>query len=110
MIRSSFLLKGSDRPIIQQINGYGIRDGVATEWHDLGVHLLPNNCQVQLSIIKSNNRTDVKACSTEMFQYWLQVDITASWNKLIEALRKIKKYDLAQDISENVLQGNSTYS
>ena len=110
IIPLSFVIKGSNRPTIQQINGYGIRDGVATEWHDLGVQLLPNDLQVQLGIIKSNNSTDVKACSTKMFEYWLQVDTTASWSKLIEALRKIKKYDLAEGISKNVLQGNSTYS
>ena len=104
------ILKGSDRPTQKEINNLGIRDGVATEWHDLGVELLPDDLQVQLDIIGSNKSTNVKACSTQMFQYWLQVDTTASWNKLIDALREIKKYQLAETICRKVLQGNSAHS
>ena len=101
---------GSDRPTIQEINNYGIRNDVATDWDDLGVQLLPNDLQGQLNIIRCNNPTDAIRCTTLMFQYWLQVDTTASWNKLIEALRKINKIHLADTICRKVLQGISAYS
>ena len=105
----AIILIGSDRPTPRDINNYGIRNGVASDWHSLGVQLIPDDLQGYLNIIKINNPTDAIQCTTEMFNYWLQVDTTASWNKLIEALKKINKYQLAQTICEKVLQGNSTY-
>ena len=100
--------KGPDKPTLKEIIDYEIRDQVATEWHDLGVQLLPDNLQVQLGITRNNNPGDVKMCCTEMFEYWLQVDTTASWNKLIEALRRINKNHLAGNIGRQILQGIST--
>ena len=105
---SVIILKGSDKPTLKEINDYEIRDQVATEWHDLGVQLLPNNLQVQLGIIENNNTGNAKMCCTRMFEYWLQVDTTASWDKLIEALRRINKNQLAERISREILQSNST--
>ena len=64
----------------------------------------------KLDIIQINHPTNAKACCTEMFKFWLQVDVTASWNKLIEALRMIDKHHLAETIYRNILQGNSAYS
>ena len=103
---SAIVLEGSDRPKIKEINSYGIRDGVATDWHDLGVQLIPAHLQNELDIITANNPTDVKKCCSKMFEHWLQVDTKASWNQLIEALRKINKLQLTDDICKNVLQGN----
>ena len=103
---SAIILEGSDRPKIKEINSYGIRDGAATDWHDLGVQLIPDHLQNKLGIIRTNNYGDATKCCTMMFEYWLQVDATASWDKLIEALRKINKLKLVDDICKNVLQGN----
>ena len=104
------ILKGSDKPTIKEINNYGIRNDVATVWDDLGIQLLPNDLQGQLNIIGSDNATNAIRCTTKMFEYWLQVDTTVSWNKLIEALRKINKFRLADTICREVLQGISAYS
>ena len=104
---SVIILKGSDKPTLKEID-YKIRDQVAIEWHDLGVQLLPDDLQVQLGIIGNNNPGNAKMCCTCMFEYWLQVDTTASWNKLIEALRRINKNQLAERISREILQSNST--
>ena len=109
MMFLSQFFKESDRPMLKEINNYGIRDGVATNWYDLGVQLLPDDKQVHLDIIRNNNPTDTKACCTCMFEYWLEVDTTASWSKLIEALKKIKKYRIAEYISREVWQGNLIY-
>ena len=84
------------------MNVYNARDQVATDWHDLGVQLIPDNLQVQLGIIRNNNPSDAKLCCTCMFEYWLEVDTTASWNKLIDALRKINKIQLAEDIRKRI--------
>lgn len=97
--------KGSDRPSLAEINSCGIRDGVATVWYDLGLELIPDY-QNQLDIIKNDNPTNAKTCCREMFQYWLQVNTKASWDKLIVALKKINKNQLAATIREKILQGN----
>ena len=91
---------------MREINSYGIRDGVATDWYDLGVELIPDHLRNQLGIISADNPGNAKAFCTRMFEYWLQVDTTASWDKLIKALRKINKNQLVDDICKDVLQGN----
>ena len=96
--------KGSDTPTVNKIINYKIRDRVAVDWYELGVQLLREDLQVQLDIINRNNPGDVKTCCTEMFKYWLKVDATASWSKLIEALRKINKNHLVASISREILQ------
>ena len=100
------ILKGSDTPNLTEIINYKIRDKVTVDWRDLGVQLLHDDLQDQLDIIDKNNPRDVKACCTEMFKHWLQVDSTASWNKLVEALRRIDKYHLAESISIEILQSS----
>ena len=82
-----------------------MRDKISTEWYYLGEQLRIH--QEQLNIIRKNTPLDVKMCCTKMFQYWLQVDTTANWNKLIEALKDIKHNTLAETIQKEILQ--STY-
>ena len=105
---SIIVLKGYDRPTLNEIINYKIRDQVAVDWYDLGVRLLPDN--IQLDIIEKNFPTDAKTRCNEMFKYWLQVDTTASWNKLIESLKRNKKHHLAEIISKQILQGKCVAS
>ena len=86
-----------------------VRSEVAAKWHDLGVQLLSDKYVRQLEIIRENNPTEVEARCTAMFEYWLQVETTANWSKLIKALREINQHNLAKNICNDVLQGNSTY-
>ena len=80
-------------------------------WYDLGVELLPEeDVQHQLGIIKADNSTDNKASCRRMFELWLEADYAASWDKLIEGLRRIKQYHLAQNIVIKVLEGNLIHS
>ena len=58
-----------------------------------------------LDIIEENHHHDVKTCCTEMFKYWLSVDIRASWNKLIEALEMIDENALAEKLKTDVIKG-----
>ena len=43
-----------------------------------------------------------------MFDKWLDEDTEASWNKLIDALKTIEQFALAEKISSNVLKGLSS--
>ena len=74
-------------------------------WEDLGMELLNDKQWFMLEIIKKNNRDDVQRCCTQMFIYWLKVDIGASWNKLIEALKKVHQKSLAIEINTDILKG-----
>ena len=102
---SVIVLTGSRKPTLTKIIKYNIRDQATVDYYDLGVQLLPDNVQVQLDIIKKDNPTDARACCTEMFKYWLDVDTAASWNKLIQALKHINKNNLAETIVTQLLQG-----
>ena len=68
------------------------------------MELLNDKQCVMLEIIKKNNRDDVQGCCTQMFIYWLKVDIEASWNKLIEALKEIRQNSLAMEIITDILK------
>ena len=46
---------------------------------DLGIQSVPNEHQGELNIIRINNPNNAKACCMRMFEYWLQVNTTASW-------------------------------
>ena len=86
------------------LNKY-VRDTVAPCWYDFGVELLQNEYIDQLNIIEKNHPGDVQKCCTEMFKYWLQIDTEATWNKLIDALKEIRKNELAKKV-ENVIEGS----
>ena len=58
-----------------------------------------------LGVIERNNVHNVEACCGEMFEYWLEVDEEASWNKLINALEEINQNTLAVNIMQNILKG-----
>ena len=95
--------KGSSRPSLREIIDYNIRNEVAVQWYDLGVQLLLDTNV--LNIIRQDHLANTEACCNELFNRWLQVDRTASWNKLIEALRNIGKNQLADRIEREILQG-----
>ena len=96
------ILIGLELPTEQEFNKY-IRDKVAPDWYYLGGQLqIPHE---QLNIIRSDTSLDIRMCCTKTFQYWLQVDTTANWNKLIKALEDINHNVLAKTIKEEILQG-----
>ena len=68
---------------------------------------LLNHEQVkQLKIIQFNNPRDSEKCCVELFDYWLQVDSTASWSKLITALQYIDHDVLASKIKRMISKGS----
>ena len=81
---------------------------IAPKWRDIGIQLLNDEKHSMLDIIEENHH-DVKICCSKMFEYWLDVDIEASWNKLIDALEMNDQNALAVKIKIDVLKGLLVY-
>ena len=81
------------------------RDAIAPYWRDLGTQLLNNEYVRRLSVIQTNHPTDVQRCCDEMFRYWLEVDVEANWDKLINALEHIQQNATAARIRQDISIG-----
>ena len=88
---------GSDQPRISELCEY-VRVDVAPQWYDLGMQLLNGEQAKKLNVIQSDHPGDAEKCCTALFNYWLQVDTSASWNKLMIASSRIGKNALADTI------------
>ena len=102
-----FIHTGSDQPKLSELCDH-VRVDVAPQWHDLGIQLLTDDQAKKLNIIQANHPADTENCCTELFKYWLQVDTTASWDKLIIALNRIGKDVLASKIKRMFSEGIPT--
>ena len=78
---------------------------MSPNWYDLGVQLLNTEQAKKLKTIEANNPGNVEKCCTELFDYWLQVDTNASWDKLITALQRIDYVVLAGRIRAMASEG-----
>ena len=85
-----------------------MRTSVVLIWKDLGRHLFGSNYAGHVDVIESDSPKNVQECCTKMFEYWLQVDLTATWDKLITALEYLGLNNLSERIKMDVLK--STYS
>ena len=94
---------GNNKPTIKLLMNY--EGKIAPRWYALGMQLLEEKYVHQIYIIQKNYPTDIRKCCAKMFQYWLEVDTGASWDKLIKALEKIEQISLAEDIKK----GRCTY-
>ena len=93
---------GTDVPKMSELHDH-VMDAVASHWLNLGIEL---DSQVdKLLIIKRDHLGDFKKCCTAMFKHWLDVDNTASWDKLIAALRAIKLLAFAEKIKAMTSKG-----
>ena len=90
---------GTDRPKISELHNY-IKVEVSPKWKDLGIQLLNAEQAKKLDVIQTDHPGDSEKCCTAMFNYWLQVDTTASWDKLITALQCISHDVLADTIKK----------
>ena len=89
----------SDRLRLQHILT-AVKD-VATEWHDLGVHLgLPESI---LKLIGSS--PDIEGHLRMMVSKWLDYDPEASWDKLANALNAMEKKTIAANIRSKYYVG-----
>ena len=64
------------------------------------MQLLEDKYVNKLKIIQADYPTDLERCCTKMFNYWLEIDAKASWNKLIYALKQIGLNALAEKIKK----------
>ena len=59
----------------------------AVEWYDLGLQLGVENAE--LKVIQKNNLGDLRACRREMFEAWLRITPSPSYQQLVEALLEV---------------------
>ena len=90
---------GTDKPTIKLLKKYVIWE-IAHQWRILGMELLGD-----MSIIKRSSSVGPEIGCSDMLQQWLIVDNTASWNKLISALEKIKQDELARKLKNEMIKG-----
>ena len=92
-----FLYVGTDKPTVEILNNY-VKDKVAQKWYDLGEQLLSTEPSEMLDMIKQHCPTNDSLCCAKMFDKWLNVDVEASWDKLMAALEHIDRTTLAENI------------
>ena len=81
-------------------------DKIAPYWRKLGIELLQEKYTDKLNVIQADHPNKVEDCCDKMFQYWLEVDTEANWNKLIDALEHIHQNATAAEIRQDILIGN----
>ena len=84
---------------------YHVKIEVSPQWYDLGAQLLNAEQAKKLDVIRADHPGDSEKCCTAMFNFWLQVDTTASWDKLITALQHIGHDVLAEKIRKITVKG-----
>ena len=70
-------------------------------WKDLGLELLGEGINTALGVIE-NTDSDVMIRCTKMFRLWLEREPTASWRKLIQALKQLNLISLAIGIESKL--------
>ena len=94
---------GLGRPTLRSLMKY--RDKIAPYWHTLGIELLQEEYIHKLNVIQADIPNKVEDCCDKMFQYWLDVDTKANWDKLIDALEHIDQNTTAAEIREEISRG-----
>ena len=69
------------------------------DWKLLGTQL--GVMAPKMQEIDVNNGGRIAGCRWDLMQFWLESDVSCSWKKLIDALRKIDKSVMAEKISAN---------
>ena len=101
-VLSSIATVGTSVPTLRELHRY-VRSEVASQWYDLAVELLNHDQAKKLDVIKCDYHGLSETCCTEMFKYWLQVDVAASWDKLLMALKHTGFDTLAEKIKNEYL-------
>ena len=71
---------------------------ITPEWYLLGLELGLN--EHALKIIESDNPGNLSTCKRKMFSKWLSSNKDASYTRLIDALVKIDKEVVAENVSQ----------
>ena len=72
------------------------------DWEKLGLNL--GIKKYKLREIKKNRSDELSLCKLDLFDLWLRSDITASWQKMIGAVKQLGEYEeLVVSLSETYL-------
>ena len=102
-------MPGCDRPALKWLNKH-VRNQISFKWRDLGLELLEQEDEGKLKQIKNNNPNDVEECCTEMFVLWLEKYRTATWNRLIQALKEVNLNNLATEVEGKLMDTAPVYT
>ena len=104
-----YLTTVADRPTIKDLNNHVIEQ-YAICWKQLGVELGVKNYHI--ANITENNASrklrQVEECCSQMLQKWLDIDPSATWAKLDDAIKKIKLSSTTSPVSTDK-GGNHSY-
>ena len=102
----SFFITEADHPSLKYLYKHTKTD-VSSQWYSIGLELLGQQEVPLLNTIKADNLEDASKCTVEMFLKWLEREPDASWNQLIQALRKpnIKLETLASKVEKMLSEG-----
>ena len=75
-------------------------------WDMLGIEL--GLKEHLIATIASNNPDDKETCYLQILAYWLKNDRFATWSKLEDAVKKIKRLSTSCPVS-TVKEGNHSY-
>ena len=78
---------GSDRPVLKDLYDHVV-GSVTKKWKELGLQLLQPDQINELGIIETNYPHDVVLCCKCVLEKWLESSLDATWNRLIEALKR----------------------
>ena len=72
------------KPALRDIQQH-ITPQYTADWREIGIQL--GVADAKLRAIREDNPHSVKNCCNSMFSEWLRVDTTASWEKLLAAIK-----------------------
>ena len=100
---------GDDRPDMRDLNRH-IVEQQAAQWERLGLELGLQDYHI--ANISTNNSSykqrQVEVCCSQMLQKWLEIDSSATWGKLDDAIKNIKLPSTTSQVS-TVKRGNHGY-
>ena len=103
IIRNRLFSPVTDRPDDKYLNKF-LREKVcaagATKWRDLGIALMGQDAVSGLDVIRINYPCNVEECCARMFSKWRQKTPTATWEKLLQALKEVNLLELASELEE----------
>ena len=99
-----YIIIGGTRPTMKDINRHVI-PSVATSWYSLGLELLDPEHEKSLEIIEEGNKHDIQYCCRKMFSKWLDTCDNATWDQLIDAIKRVNLSDTASKIESLLQQG-----
>ena len=85
--RVAYAPAGDDRPDMKDLNRYVVQQQAA-QWEELGLELGLERHHIN-NITKDHPSEAVIGCG-KMLQKWLDIDSSASWRKLHDAVRRIR--------------------